>query len=100
MEMETAAAGHLIHALGKIGYGVLGYAVVVGMFTAAARLGHKTMSPNLDEANAIVQEAVNAKPTAAAVTVARYELAGQILRNSTMRQIVAVVLGVVCAIML
>ncbi|MDE0034326.1 MAG: hypothetical protein OXU75_14510 [Deltaproteobacteria bacterium] len=97
--MEIDAA-HLTGALAKIGHAVIGYAVVIGMFTAAARLGQYTMSPNLDEANSIVKEAAESKSEDVAVITARYQLGGQILRNATVKQIVAVTLGVLSAILL
>ena len=97
--MEIDAA-HLMGAFAKIGHAVVGYAVVIGMFTAAARLGQYTMSPNLDEANSIVKEAAESKSEDVAVITARYQLGGQILRNATVKQIVAVTLGVLSAILL
>jgi len=97
MGLEVA---NLLTALSKIGYAILGYAVVIGMFTAAARLGRHTMSPLQDEAEAIVNQACQQPEGSPAVEAARMSLAASILRNATIRQCVAVTLGAVCAIAL
>ena len=69
--------------LEKMSFFVLSFALMYGLYTVAARTGHKAISRNLDEAEHIIEAAKNDDDPAHAAF--RYALAGKILLAHTLR---------------